>query len=187
MRKVKAVARAIVLICLLAAHIQPLWARIVPLDEKEEKPRSNKLLWRLSNRDMILPITSIEWGTPDRWSFTSRYIHELYDTREGDVWKDWIHVSLSPGTAGGRLSLGYGGVYSPPDSHEFGILTDARMVVLRTWGNPLSTASDLTFAGLEIRAAIGAILNLGVGYYDQISSSDGKRDSFYGFHVGVGI
>jgi hypothetical protein len=50
---------------------------------------------------------------------------------------------------------------------DFGVFSEARVVLLRTWGNPLSTDTDLTFVGAEIRTAVSFLLNLGVARQTQ--------------------
>ena len=144
-------------------------------------------MFRLSDQDVILPITSIEWGSPDRWSFTSRYVHELDKDKEDREWHHSLSVAFSPGISGGRFGIGYLLLYDPKSSSDFGIFGEARTVLLRTWGNPLATDPDITFIGAEIRTAISFLLNLGVGYYKPIPDSDGDNEGFFGFHVGVGI
>ena len=104
--------------------------------------------------------------------------------------KTWLHnlsISLSPGIAGGRLGIGYQGIFSPRSMKDFGVFSEARVVLLRTWGNPLSTVSNRTFVGAEIRSSLSFLINLGIGYYTQISDSNSDREQFYGFHIGIGI
>ncbi|UCC79300.1 MAG: hypothetical protein JSW64_13660 [Candidatus Zixiibacteriota bacterium] len=159
----------------------------VSAQDPEHKPPNEKSVFRLSERDIILPITSIEWGSPDRWSITSRYIRELDERKEKRTWHNNLSVSISPGISGGRIGFGYLGLFDPQSMSDFGVFFEARAVLLRTWGNPLSTSPNRTFWGGELRVALSFLLNLGVGYYKQLSNSDGLKDSFYGFHIGVGI
>jgi len=140
-----------------------------------------------SGQNVFLPITSIEWGSPDRLSITSRYIRELDNKRENQRWHNNLSVSLSPGISGGRIGFGYLGLFDPQPNNDFAVFTEARIVLLRTWWNPLSTSSARTFLGGELRVAISFLLNVGIGYYKQISSSAAPKDNFYGFHIGVGI
>ena len=66
--------------------------------EPEKKSRPNqKLVIRLSEQDVILPITSIEWGHPDRWSFTSRYVHGFEKERKRRTWQNNIALLLFGG------------------------------------------------------------------------------------------
>lgn len=95
-------------------------------------------------------------------------------------------ISLSPGTAGGRFAIGYQGVYSPKSMREFSVIGEVRFVLLYTWGNPLLTHPNRTLAGAELRCSLGWI-NVGTGYYWQISHTTDSHKNFYGYHIGVGI
>jgi hypothetical protein len=142
--------------------------------------------------DVVLTVSSIEWGAPDRWSFTTRYVRMLERKAERNVrpWLNNLSVTLSPGTAGSRLGIGYLGIYSPktatPES-GFGMLCEARAVLLRTWGDPLVTAADGTFAGGEARLSLQGVVVVGVGHYSRVSGTNAGRGSFWGYHVGVGM
>jgi hypothetical protein len=144
------------------------------------------------DQDVVLTVSSIEWGAPDRWSFTARYLH-MFDRkaeRDAKPWLNNLAVTLSPGTAGGRLGIGYQGVYTPdkptPGS-DFALLIEARAVLLRTWGRPLSARAGCTFAGGEVRISLQGGVVVGVGYYRQASDTVDDRDSFWGYHVGIGM
>jgi len=157
-------------------------------EKVEPKAKSNKkFVVRLSEQDLIIPVTSIEWGIPDRWSFTSTYAHEFDKNRDRKTWHHNLCVTISPGISGGRLGLGYLNIFDPKSGQDFGLLSQARIVLLRTWGNPLSTSSNRTFLGGEIRSSLTGLLNLGIGYYIQMSDSEGDKDNLFGFHIGIGI
>jgi hypothetical protein len=51
-------------------------------DKTQKNFSSPRLSFLLSDHDIILPITSIEWGIPDRWSLTSRYIHSFGERKK---------------------------------------------------------------------------------------------------------
>jgi hypothetical protein len=142
---------------------------------------------RLGPRDVLLPISSIEWGVPDRWSFTSRYVHEFDESRGHVPRRDHITVTLSPGTAGGRLGIGYYGLFELEGKKDLIVVIESRAVLLRTWGNPLETEAGRTFAGIELRGGIGPFCNVGVGWYRQMSSNEGEADSIADVHLGVGF
>ena len=146
-----------------------------------------KLMVNLSDQDVILPISSIEWGIPDRWSITTRYTHMFEKDRDGKPWLNNLCITISPGISGGRIAIGYLGIFSPTSIPDLTILSEARLALLRTWGNPHSIDADLTFAGVEIRSSLRGIINLGIGYYIQISFSNGDQEQFFGFHAGIGI
>jgi hypothetical protein len=169
-----------------------LLAFALPARSGEQKPRvyqagSHSHSWILpydGDQDVVLSISSIEWGSPDRWSFTSRYIH-MFDKKAARDHKPWLHsltVSAIPGTSGGRLGVGYGNVFS-----RLALLSEARVVLLRTWGRPLVVGADRTFVGAEVRTSVTGVVNVGTGYYWPVSGDDGDRDGFWGFHVGVGV
>jgi len=155
-------------------------------EESKEKPK-NRGFFRITEQDIILPIVSIEWGNPDRLSFTSRYIHDFHKEKKRITWRNNAGIFLSPGLSGGRLGVSYLGIYSPssPKLRDFALFTELRGVLLRTWGNPLSTSSNTTFAGAEMKICISFLLNISAGYYSPITNEDIK--SFWGFHIGVGI
>ena len=86
------------------------WSQDTP--PPEDKPKGFALAVELGPDDVFLPITSIEWGIPDRWSFTARYIHMFDKDRDNKPFLNNLTVSLSPGTDGGRLGIGWQGIYS---------------------------------------------------------------------------
>ncbi|HAP34793.1 MAG TPA: hypothetical protein DCQ28_02185 [Bacteroidetes bacterium] len=172
---------------LLFFFAHPVWSQESEQSTKQKKPGGGRGMFQLSDQDVILPITSIEWGSPDRWSITSRYVHMFQTDRDNKTWLHNLSISLSPGITGGRLGIGYQGIYSPKSMQDFGIFSEARLVLLRTWGNPLSITTKSTFIGAEIRTSLSFLFNVGIGYYKQITNLNGDRKDFYGFHVGVGI
>ncbi|MFC1572682.1 hypothetical protein ACFL6M_03685 [Candidatus Eisenbacteria bacterium] len=185
--KVKHILNVPLTVFLLLLIVHPVWAQESEQTTKQKTSGGGRGMLQLSGQDVIVPITSIEWGTPDRWSITSRYVHMFGTDRDNKTWLHDLSISLSPGIAGGRLGIGYQGIFSPRSMKDFGIFTEARAILLRTWGNPLSTVPNRTFIGAEIRSSLSFLINLGIGYYSQISVSDDDREDFYGFHVGVGI
>lgn len=164
----------------------------------QEKPAPGEtglrrvLLFSPTSQDVILPITSIEWGAPDRWSFTSRYIHMFDKDRDNKPVLNNFTLSLSPGTAGGRFGIGYerisgtgkGGSRREP---AITLLSEARAVLLRTWRNPLETSPNRTFAGAEVRCSIAGLVNVGVGYFAPLSAAGAHRTAIWSLHAGVGI
>ncbi|TKJ40488.1 hypothetical protein CEE37_09245 [candidate division LCP-89 bacterium B3_LCP] len=175
---------AFVLIFLFA---HPVWSQESEQSTKQKKSQNSRGMLFLSDQDVILPITSIEWGSPDRWSFTSRYVHMFEKDRNNKTWLNNLSITLSPGISGGRFGIGYQSIFPPPSMPDFGVFSEARVVLLRTWGNPLSTVTNRTFVGAEIRGSLSFLFNIGIGYYTQISDANGNREDFYTFHVGVGI
>ncbi|RPI01320.1 MAG: hypothetical protein EHM72_06760 [Calditrichaeota bacterium] len=149
------------------------------------KPSGNLLVTRFNEHDVIVTLSSIEWGTPDRWSFTSRFFHQ-FDTKNRNQRKDHHSaiIALSPGISGMRLGLGYQGIFTL--FKEVGIMTEVRGVLLRTWWHPLIAETRQTYAGAEVRCSFAALLNGSVGYYLPLSTAEG-RQAFWGFHVGVGM
>jgi len=173
-----------VLLLFLFAH--PVWSQESEQTAMQKKSKSSWLIPHLSDQDVFLPISSIEWGTPDRWSITSRYVHMFEKDRDNKTWLNNLSITLSPGTAGGRFAIGYQGILSPRSMPDFAVLSEARVVLLRTWGNPLSTVTNRTFVGAEIRSSLSVMINLGIGYFTQISVPNGRREHCYGLHVGFG-
>ena len=162
--------------------------------DTEEKPEPAKrpnqgFVFRLSEQDSIIPITSIEWGHPDRWSFTMRYMHSFHKERIRRIWYHGVGISLLPGLSGGRLGFNYSVIYSPPSPslREFAIFIHLNATLLRTWGNPLTAITNTTYAGPELKIGISWLFNITVGYYSPISNADDDPVPFWGFHFGVGI
>ncbi|MEN8191831.1 MAG: hypothetical protein ABFS12_03375 [Bacteroidota bacterium] len=158
---------------------------------KKDEPssKSRGLMIRLSDQDVILPITSIEWGHPDRWSFTMRYIHSFHKERKRRVWHHGAGISLHPGWSGGRLGFNYSATYSPPyeSLREFAIFIHLSGTLLRTWGNPLTAITNTTYAGPELKIGLSWLLNITVGYYSPILNDNVNPKPFWGFHFGIGI
>lgn len=156
-------------------------------NKKKHSGMGKYFLIELSEQDKILPFILIEWGQPDRWSFTSRYIHDFHKEKTSIPWRHNAGTFLSPGISGGRLGINYLGIFTPSSEslQGTGVLCDLRAVILRTWGNPLSTSSDTTFAGAELKISL-FVFNIGAGYYTPLSKSKENVSSFFGFHVGLG-
>ncbi len=171
-----------VLVFLLFLIVHPVWSQESEQTTKQKKSGGIQL----SDQDVIMPISSIEWGTPDRWSITSRYLHIFEKDRCNKTWLGSLSITLSPGISGGRLGIGYQGAFSPRSMKGFSFYSESRVVLLRTWGNPLSTVPNRTFVGAELRIGVFWYF-IGIGYYSQISDSKSDREQFFGFHVGVGI
>lgn len=171
---------------LLLALALPAWSQ-----EAESAPpkKAFRLVIDLTDQDTIVPVTSVEWGIPDRWSLTARYVHFFQKDRDRKTLLHTLTVPLSAGTDGGRLGVGYQGVFSPDSvsKPDWAMFFEGRAVLLRTWSNPLETEANRTFVGAEIRFAPTIFFNIGGGYYSEVSSSDGDRDSFWGYHIGIGI
>jgi len=72
----------------------PLWSQD-SLQTTKKKSKDKRLMFQLSDQDIILPITSIEWGTPDRWSVTSRYVHWFEKDRGNKTWLSGLTITLS--------------------------------------------------------------------------------------------
>ena len=181
--KIRHILKVSYVVSLLLLFAHPVWSQdsLQTANPKKSSP------FQLSDQDVILPITSIEWGTPDRWSITSRYVHMFEKDRDNKTWLNNLSITLSPGTTGGRFAIGYQGIYTPKSMGDYAILSEVRAVLLRTWGNPLATLPNRTFVGAEIRTSLSFLFNVGIGYYKQISNLNDDRKDFYGFHVGVGI
>ncbi len=163
-----------------------LAAAMLPLPAQGWQGGRGQLMWTLTEDDVLLPITSLEWGRPDRVSFTSRYLHLFTQDRDRKPWVHAATATLSPGTDGGRLGVGYKGVWKGP-SRSLPLMPEARVVLLRTWGHPLQTAPGRTFLGGELRLGLTFLGNAGVGWYRSTSETGGRRESFWALHVGVGL
>ena len=142
---------------------------------------------RPSDQDVIVPITSVEWGAPERWSLTARYVHMFEQNRDDRSWLNNVTVIASPGISGGRLGVGYQGIFSGKRGSDMALLGEARAVLQRTWGNPLGAEADRTFAGAEIRVSLSGMINVGGGYYAAVSAGDEQADPFWGWHIGIGM
>lgn len=177
--------RTIIILFLLLFCANMIFSEEAEEPVKKKESRKSWIMLRLSDRDVILTLSSIEWGTPDRWSITSRYIHDLDKERNGKTWLNNAGVFLSPGFSGGRLGVGYLVIYTPDSWGDFALMGDLRGVLLRTWGNPLSTSSNTTFAGAEIKICLSFLLNVSASYYSPITNENTKP--FWGFHFGIGI
>ena len=124
--------------------IHPAWSQESEQTSKQKKAGGFRAWIQLSDQDVIVPISSIEWGTPERWSLTSRYTHMFDKNRDKKIWLNNLSISISPGIAGGRFGVGYQGIYSPRSIPGFNFFSETRFVLLRTWGNPLSTTPNHT-------------------------------------------
>ena len=91
-------------------------------DEQQQKSDNRKGWIQFSDGSILLPITAIEWGAPDRWSFTSLYVSSVWraedEVENKKTWHHNLHASLSPGLSGGRFGIGYGLIFDPPPGIE---------------------------------------------------------------------
>lgn len=141
-----------------------------------------------TDQDVFLPVTTVEWGVPDRWSFSARYIHMFQKERDHVRVLHNVTVTLTPGTAGGRMGVGYENIFNTRTNRPgMTLLSEAKVVVLRSWGDPISTDAGRTFIGGELHTSLHGVVNIGVGYYAPHSTGDGRPKAFWGVHFGVGI
>jgi hypothetical protein len=180
-----AVIRVIVSLFLWLTLTTLLSAQTTP--DSDEKAPSPGLSFRLSNQDVLLPITSIEWGLPDRWSFTTRYVHEFDISRKPMARRDNFTIICSPATAGMRFGMGYQAIFNQLSGQSFLTFFEARAVALYSWGTPYSAPTHVTFLGGELRCVFFIVFNVGIGYYVPASSSSSNDDALWGFHIGLGI
>jgi hypothetical protein len=153
-----------------------------------EPPLRRLILVHQGEHVAVLSVSSIEWGTPDRWSFTSRgaYMFGSEYARDHARWINTVALTASPGLGGGRVGLGYWFVPRAKAGSDLGLF-EVRAVLLRTWGHPLVVGPDRTFAGGELRGSLVGFLNAGAGWYGRFQGAEGGRDQFWGFHIGVGL
>lgn len=178
---------ALCIISLLLTFTLPVWTLEAVQPTLHNESQGSWLIARPSDQDVFLLISSIEWGSPDRWSFTSRFVHMFNKDRTNRTWLNNLTFTLCPGTDGGRLGLGYQGILTSRSMIGMTLLNEIRVDLLRTWGNPIATASGRTFVGVELRSSFAGIFNLGTGYYTQISATSDRQGLFWRFHIGVGI
>lgn len=162
-------------------------------DESGKNKKPVRSLFSPTPDDFFLPVTSIEWGMPDRFSLTARYIHMFDDAsvRDHKPSLNNFTVTVIPGISGGRLGIGYENVYDfkKRTSHpvELAFLSEARVVALRTWGSPLVTQPNRTFIGGELRTSLGGVANISIGYYSPLANRSTGTAAFWGLHTGFGI
>lgn len=181
----------IVLVLVLA---RPAWSQEAQRPTPPAQRHGSWILTNFGDQDVLLTVSSVEWGAPDRWSFTSRYIHMFDTNRDHKRSLNNLTVALSPGTGGVRLGVGYENIFEATKGKGVSaadagltLLSEARVVLLRTWSRPLSAGANRTFTGAELRTSFGGLMNVGAGYYAQPSAVNGRRESFWGVHVGVGM
>ncbi len=165
----------------------------ISASKKDRNPL--RMLFFPTPNDALLPITSLEWGVPDRVSFTSRYVHMFQKDRDHKANLHNFTLTVSPGSAGGRIGVGYENVHDTGKSsrdpggrkNPIALLSEGRVVLLRTWGDPLHVAAHQRFVGGELRTSLAGLVNVSVGYYSARSPRAGERKSFWGVHAGFGI
>ena len=175
---------------MLLAIAEPAWCQEAT---RARKPKHGiARIFFPTDQDVFLPVTTVEWGVPDRWSFSARYVHMFQKERDYKRVLHNVTVTLTPGTAGGRMGAGYENIfntrkYRPGHRDGVTLLSEAKVVVLRTWGQPMSTDANHTFIGGELRTSLAGVVNIGVGYYTPRSTAAGRPKAFWGVHFGVGI
>ncbi len=144
------------------------------------------ILHKFSDDDVSILITSIEWGVPDRLSFTSRYIHMFTQDRDTKKVINNFTATVSPGIDGLRIGAGYEMILSKGSFFGIDLLSELRMTYLHTWSNPIGAAKNENYGGIELRSSVIGVLNIGVGYFLPLSSSS-DSGSLISLHAGVGI
>lgn len=183
------VLRWLCAVSLMMACADPAWSQEAA---RARKPKTGIARFLSpTDQDVFLPVTTVEWGSPDRWSFSARYVHMFQKERDHVRVLHNITVTLSPGTAGGRVGAGYENIFhvrnSRPGREGLTLLSEAKVVALRTWGAPISTDAGQKFIGGELHTSLAGVVNVGVGYYAPRSTAPGHPKAFVGLHVGVGI
>ncbi len=183
------VLRWLCAVSLSMACADPAWSQEVA---RTRKPKTGIARFFFpTDQDVFLPVTTVEWGSPDRWSFSARYIHMFQKERDHVRVLHNFTVTLSPGTAGGRVGAGYENIFtirkSRPGREGLTLLSEAKVVALRTWGHPIGTDAHQTFVGGELRTSLAGVANIGVGYYVPCATAAGHPKAFWGLHFGVGI
>lgn len=152
------------------------------------------LVTKFGDQDVALLVSGIEYGMPDRWSFTSRYIHMFDTDRDHRPVLNNFSVSVSPGLAGGRVGVGWQRIVDTGKTGKAAnrrkgatFFEEARVGLLRSWGDPIGVDRYRTFASAELRASVGGLLSLGIGGYAPVGNSPGSHRTFFGAHVGVGL
>ena len=138
-------------------------------------------------QDVLLVLSSLEWGVPDRLSFTSRYIHMFDPAGEKLTHRNNFVASFSPGVDGVRAGLGWGGITYVGGAKGPGIMSEVRTVLLRTWDRPLIADPRTTYLGAEARISVTAVVSVTGGWYRRVTAAPGRPDHFWGLHVGVGM
>ncbi len=142
-----------------------------------------RLAWRLSERATLLPITTVQWGAPERWSFTGRLVYGLTSVQHGQH-LSWS-LGVSPGTGGARVHTGILGIHTSRSHRAPAIRWGASAAVLRTWAHPLGAAAYRTYGGMELSGGLPPLLLLGIGRYWPMGAGDAKP--FWGVRIGIGI
>lgn len=167
----------------LAATILLLFAGSLAPQQADADSARPRLAWRLSERATLLPITTVQWGAPERWSFTSRLVYRLTSAQHGQH-LSWT-LGLSPGTGGARAHTGILGIYTFRSHRAPAIRWGASAAVLRTWGHPLGADAWRTWGGMELSGGLPPLLLVGIGRYWPIGAGDAKP--VWGVRVGFGI
>jgi hypothetical protein len=138
---------------------------------------------------VVLSLSSVEWGTANRWSFTSRGVCMFGSecARNRARWFNTVALTASPGLGSRRVGLGCQFIPSAKPWSDLSLICKARGVLLRPWPSPMVVGPDCTFTGVELRGSPVGFLNAGAGWYGRIQGAEGGRDDFWGFHVGVGM
>ena len=181
-------ASVVLLVLLVLPVASPAWCATRTQTGRDPLLR-RLLLPHKGEHLVVLSMSSIEWGTPDRWSFTSRCVYMFGSeyARDHARWINMVALAASPGLDGGRVGLGYQFIPCAKPWSNLGLIYEARGVLLRTWRSPMVVAPGRTFAGVELRGSLVGFFNAGAGWYGRVQGADGGRDHFWGFHLGVGM
>jgi hypothetical protein len=144
------------------------------------------ILHKFSDDDVSILITSIEWGVPDRWSFTSRYVHMFTQNRDTQSLINNFTATISPGIDALRISAGYQAILTKRFWIGVDLLNELRFTWMHTWNKPIIALKNENYGGIELRSSFTGLLNMGFGYFLPLSSSS-KSGSLICIHAGVGI
>ncbi|OGF68237.1 MAG: hypothetical protein A2Y62_16065 [Candidatus Fischerbacteria bacterium RBG_13_37_8] len=133
----------------------------------------------MTDNDIISPIASVEYGRPDRLSFSTQFLHLFPTINTENITQFYVAASISPGIGGIRFKTGIAYVFRDAGW----VHVDA--VYLHTWWLSSVASSNRNYLGIEARVAI--ILTFGIGYYWRIGETTDSPSRFFGYHVGYGF
>lgn len=129
----------------------------------------------------VVPAVGIHAGTPQKLSAAVGVGLGVEWQRNGHDYSRNVALFAEPGLSAGRASLAY------VDNGRFGSGFSVAATVLRTWKDPWTVKSNMTYAGADILLWPIVFMGPRIGVFRRIAGDATSRRWFVSLDLGVGL
>jgi TPR repeat protein len=156
--------------------------------------RNRERVERARVRDDMVPLVGVRYGAPAGFAASLALLHGHVDEGGSDtvpVPETIVAPFVDVGVGTGGATLGAGCAFALGAFKELPVgipLAQAsiRGSLVRTWGSPVGTTPDATYAGAE--AGLGfALVDARIGYLWRVDGNASARDTMVTWGVGLGF